>query len=206
MKRRDAIAGYEHGPDASLRATADALARLATARAVILVEGISDQIAVEALAELQGRDLLAEGVVVLPIGGAYALGNLLPGLLDQKKLKIAGLCDAAEADHFGKILTRNVLGTLEAEGFFICDRDLEDELIRKAGETRIRDVLEAEGDLRPFTTLARQAEWRDASFTDQFRRFLGAGARRKHRYASLLVKTIGPDDPPEPLLGVLDRV
>lgn len=40
------------------------------ARAVILVEGWSDQAALEALARRRGRDLLAEGVVVMPIGGA----------------------------------------------------------------------------------------------------------------------------------------
>ena len=48
-----------------------------THRAVILVEGVSDQRAVEAVAELRGRDLAAEGVAVVPIGGAQAIGRYL---------------------------------------------------------------------------------------------------------------------------------
>jgi predicted ATP-dependent endonuclease of OLD family len=44
-------------------------------RAVILVEGVSDQRAVEAVAERRRRDLAAEGVAVVPIGGAQAIGS-----------------------------------------------------------------------------------------------------------------------------------
>ena len=45
---------------------------------VVLVEGISDQNAVEALAARRHRDLAGEGVCVLPIGGAMAIGRYLP--------------------------------------------------------------------------------------------------------------------------------
>src|SRR5689334_18996534 len=38
--------------------------------AVVLVEGMSDQAAVQTLAERSGRDLRAEGVFVVPMGGA----------------------------------------------------------------------------------------------------------------------------------------
>src|SRR5258708_40258654 len=65
--------GYVHGPAAATEATARALAKVAAAEAVVLVEGISDQMAVEALAARRGRDLSAEHVVVLPIGGAHAI-------------------------------------------------------------------------------------------------------------------------------------
>ena len=47
------------------------------ARAVVLVEGVSDQRAVEALAERRGRNLDAEGISVVPIGGAQAIGKFL---------------------------------------------------------------------------------------------------------------------------------
>jgi hypothetical protein len=46
-------------------------------RAVVLVEGVSDQVALEALAERRGRNLHAEGVSVLSIGGAQAIGSFL---------------------------------------------------------------------------------------------------------------------------------
>ena len=44
-------------------------------RTVVLVEGESDQRAVEALAERRGRDLAAEGVSVVPIGGSKNFGR-----------------------------------------------------------------------------------------------------------------------------------
>jgi hypothetical protein len=46
-------------------------------RAVVLVEGISDQRALEALAERRGRDLDVEGVSVVAMGGAQAIGRFL---------------------------------------------------------------------------------------------------------------------------------
>ncbi len=49
------------------------------ARAVVLVEGISDQRAVATLAQRRGRDLEAEGVSILPIGGAHAIGTISSG-------------------------------------------------------------------------------------------------------------------------------
>ena len=67
----------------------------ADSRAVVLVEGISDQCALETLAERRGRNLGAEGISVVPIGGAQSIGRFLnqfgPQGLD---LRLAGLCDA----------------------------------------------------------------------------------------------------------------
>src|SRR4029079_12066260 len=48
-----------------------------TSRAVLLVEGRSDEIAVRTLARRRGRDLAAEGVSVLAVGGAQAMGRFL---------------------------------------------------------------------------------------------------------------------------------
>ena len=46
---------------------------------IVLVEGTSDRRAVETLARRRGRDLQAEGVAIVPMGG---YGNL-PRLLGQ---------------------------------------------------------------------------------------------------------------------------
>src|SRR6266566_3796122 len=43
--------------------------------AVVLVEGMSDQAAVQTLAERAGRDLRAEGIFVVPMGGATNIGH-----------------------------------------------------------------------------------------------------------------------------------
>ena len=88
-----------------------ALALGADARAVVLVEGVSDRVAVQTLAELRGRDLDAEGVVVVPIGGAQAIGRYL-NLYGPRGLglRLAGLCDAGEEREFRRGLERAGLG------------------------------------------------------------------------------------------------
>jgi hypothetical protein len=44
--------------------------------AVVIVEGVSDQIGIEALAERRGLDLAAAGIQVVRLGGAHRIGNL----------------------------------------------------------------------------------------------------------------------------------
>lgn len=39
-------------------------------RTVVLVEGVSDKSAIEALAERRGRNLAAEGISIVAMGGA----------------------------------------------------------------------------------------------------------------------------------------
>ena len=81
-------------------------------RTVVLVEGMSDQRALEALAERRGRNLAAEGVSIVPMGGATAVGRYLerfgPKGLD---LRLAGLCDAGEERKFRRGLERAGLGS-----------------------------------------------------------------------------------------------
>ncbi len=180
------------------------------ARAVLLVEGVSDQAALEALARRRGRDLDAEGIRVVPIGGAQAIGRFLemfgPAGLD---LTLAGLCDAAEAAEFRRGLERAGLGSnltradMERLGFYVCVADLEDELIRAVGASTVEQVIEAEGDLGPFRTLQKQPAWQGRPHEEQLRRFMGSGGSRKIRYARLLVDALETTRVPRPLDGVL---
>jgi hypothetical protein len=182
-------------------------------RAVVLVEGLSDGSAVETLAERRGRDLAAEGVSVVPIGGAQAIRRALdlygPGGLD---LALAGLCDAGEEKSFRRGLEHAGLGTelsrdaMERLGFYVCEADLEDELIRALGAEEAEQVVEAHGDIGPFRTLQKQPEWRGRPRPDQLRRFFGSGGRRKIRYARYLVEAVELDRVPRPLDGVLRYV
>ena len=79
----------------------------APAYAVVLVEGLSDRYALEALARRRGRDLDAEGVRVLAMKGATNIGHFLdrygPRGLD---VRLAGLYDAAEEGCFRRGLER----------------------------------------------------------------------------------------------------
>jgi hypothetical protein len=176
-----------------------------TTRAVVLVEGTSDQRALETLARRRGRNLDAEGVAVVPIGGAQAIGRFLdqygPHGLD---VRLAGLCDAAEEGEFRRALERAGLGSdLEQLGFFVCHADLEEELIRALGTESVEEVLEAEGDLGSFRTLQKQPAWRGRPPDEQLHRFMGSGARRKIRYARLLIEALDLAHVPRPLDLVL---
>jgi len=179
-------------------------------RAVVLVEGLSDQAAVEALAARRGRDLRAEGVLVVPIGGAQAIGRFLgrygPQGLD---VRLAGLCDAAEEGDFRQGLERAGLGArlgraeMEALGFSVCDADLEDELIRALGAESVVRVIDALGELGMFSTFRKQPEWRDRAIEEQLRRFIGTGSGRKIRMARPMVEALDLSHIPEPLDRVL---
>jgi predicted ATP-dependent endonuclease of OLD family len=179
-------------------------------RAVVLVEGISDRIAVETLAARRGRDLDSDGVAVVPIGGAQAIGRFLERLGDG--VRVAGLCDAGEERDFARALERAGLGSaltraeMERLGFFVCVRDLEDELIRALGADFVEEVVAAHGDLRPLRTLQKQSAWQGRPKEEQLRRFMGSGGRRKIRYARFLVEALDLDRVPRPLEGVLAAV
>jgi hypothetical protein len=179
----------------------------------VLVEGISDQIAVETLAARHRRDLAAEGIVVLPVGGAHGITRYLKLFGPEGTgARLAGLCDEAEEHIVRRGLAAAGLGAagsraeLERLGFFVCVADLEDELVRAAGTALAADVLAAHGDLGAFRTIQRQPAWRGKDEAAQLRRFLGAGAQRKLRYARLLTEAIDPDRIPRPLEAVLAAV
>jgi hypothetical protein len=95
---------------------------------------------------------------------------------------------------------------MEKLGFYVCDADLEDELIRAVGADEVVRIAHAEGDLRSFRTLQKQAAWRGRPIEKQLRRWLGSGGRRKLRYARLLVEALDLTDMPRPLDGTLAHV
>jgi hypothetical protein len=182
-------------------------------RAVVLVEGLSDRCALEALAARRGRNLEADGVSVVPIGGAQAIGRYLTRFGPQGLgLRVAGLCDAGEEGDFRRGLERAGLGSelsradMEALGFHVCVADLEDELIRALGAARVEQVVAEQGDLRAFRTLQKQPAWQGRTTHEQLRRFMGSGGRRKIRYARLLVEALDLTKVPRPLDGVLAHV
>jgi hypothetical protein len=200
-------------PAAGPEATNRALARADGARAVVLVEGLSDQIAIETLAVRRGRELAADGVVVVPIGGAQALARFAERFGPRgSNLRLAGLCDVGEEEVFRTSLERAGIGSnltrtrMERLGFYVCVEDLEDELIRALGPDTVEAVFAANGDLGRFRTFQRQPAWRDRRVEAQLRRFMGAADRRKLRYARLLVEALDLTRVPHPLDGVLAHV
>jgi hypothetical protein len=175
-------------------------------RAVVLVGGVSDQLALEALARRRGRDLGAEGASIVPIGGSKNIGRFLD-LFGPRgaDVVLAGLCDAAEVGDYRGALQRAGLGSnlgtadMERLGFFVCDADLEDELIRAAGPAVVEQVFEAQGDLGSFRTFQRQPEWRGRPHVEQLRRFVGTHSGRKIQTGAMLVDAVDLARMPRPL-------
>ena len=182
-------------------------------RAAIFVEGVSDQEALDALARRRGRDLEGEGISITPMGGAHGIGRFLEAYGPRGLgVRLAGLCDAGEEVDVRRALQIAGLGAqqsrsdMEQVGFFVSEPDLEAELIRALGVKSVEVVLAAEGDLGAFRTLQKQPAWRARSSEDQLHRFMGSGARRKIRYARLLVDALDLRRVPRPLGCVLEHV
>lgn len=185
---------------------------MTTQRAVVLVEGHSDQIALHTLARRRGRDLSAEGIEVVPMNGVTntrtfalrfgprGLDVPLAGLYDEPDevkvshgLAAAGLSGALEP------------GGLADLGFYPCSRDLEDELLRALGVDGVEAVIAAAGEapsLRRLAGMPAQAGW---TREELLRRFMGSQSGRKAKYAALLVDAVEMDRMPDPLVAVLDR-
>lgn len=180
---------------------------------IVLVEGVSDQLALEALARRRGRNLGAEGVSVVPMGGATNIRSFLrrygPHGLD---LRLAGLCDAGEEGDFRRGLERAGLGSnltradMERLGFYVCVADLEDELIRSLGAATVERVIEAQGELDALRTFQREPQWRARPAGEQLRRFFGTHRGRKIQSSALLVDALDLERVPRPLDAVLAYV
>lgn len=199
---------------ALMTATVTAVRRVAAAgaqlRRVVVVEGDSDRGAVEMLAAQLGRSLDAEGVAVLPLGGATNLGHVLRGLArTHAEARVAGLCDADQEAAFRRHLEAAGLGEdldragMEQLGFFVCTADLEDELIRALGIGRVRDVIAAQGEHAVFDTFRKQPAQRGRAVDTQLRRFVGTRSGRKLRYGRAMVEALDPECVPRPLAAVL---
>ncbi len=147
-------------------------------RGAVLVEGTSDRGAVETLARRRGRDLQAEGVAIVPMGG---YGNL-------PFLRALG-CDER--------------GELERVGFYACTRDLEDELTRAVGPDGMERVLAKQDELRAFRTYQKQPAHRARPLEEQLHGFMW---NRKQKYAVLLVEALDLERVPRPLDCVLAHV
>ncbi|MEU8776937.1 TOPRIM nucleotidyl transferase/hydrolase domain-containing protein [Streptomyces sp. NPDC048606] len=195
---REAVGDWAAGgPDARAR---DLAVRLGL-RTAVLLEGLSDLAAVEALAAARGRDLAAEGVCVLSMGGAMNVGRYA-GLLGPPGLglRLTGLCDVRELPYYERGLER---AGAPRTGVFVCEADLEDELVRALGADAVEEIFRAEGDLRAWQTLLRQPAHRGLSRDGRLRRFLGTKKGRKIRYGRLMVEALDPARVPAPLDGLL---
>jgi hypothetical protein len=166
-------------------------------KAVVLVEGDSDRIAVERLATRRGRNLVAEGVAVVAVGGAHALERALWTLEAER---VAGLYDRGEEVAVRRALQR--VGVTPG-GFYACDPDLEGELVRALGPERMIQLVKERGHLAAFRIYQKQPDKRSLPLEAQLHGWLH---NWKVRYAKALVDSLDLDHVPAPLDGVLAHV
>jgi hypothetical protein len=176
-------------------------------RAVVFVEGTSDQHALETLAARMRCDLERAGVAVLDMGGATNIWRYLELYRTQRPdVSVGGLCDANQEQAFRRALAQFGFGSnmsrheMEAVGFFVCDADLEDELIRSLGVDRVLKIIEDERELQSFRTYQKQPAHSARTLEQQVHGFMW---NRKFRYAQLFVEALDLNRVPHPLAGVL---
>ncbi len=182
-------------------------------RTIVLVEGVTDELALTLAARRSGRDLKAEGVTVVPINGAHAIGPFLRRLAaEEPGANLAGLYDEGEEEVIRAALERAGYGLnldrsrLEGVGFFACVADLEDELIRAASQTNLSRLIVLEGDTQPWRKFRNQRAWHDRPVDQQFRRFIRSVSERNSRYIRAIVETLDLSRLPRPLRLLLDYV
>jgi hypothetical protein len=166
----------------------------------VFVEGASDAVALETLAHRRGIDLAARKVGVVAIHGVTNIGRHLDAT--PFGTRVAGLCDGGEQVAFQRAFAR-CADRLEPIGCFVCEPDLETELIRAVGADGVLGVIASEGEIDSFRTLQGQPAHRGRAVEQQLHRFIGTRSGRKLRYARLLVEALDVNAPPPPLDAVL---
>ena len=182
-------------------------------RTIVLVEGVTDQLALTLAARRLGRDLDAEGVTIVPIHGAHAINRFLREMsAEDLTARLAGLYDEGEEDVVRSALERAGFAPnldrsgLEAVGFFACVVDLEDELIRAAGDDNLTRLIEQEGDATPWRRFRNQHTWNGRPVAAQFHRFIRSVSDRNGRYIRAMVESIDLASMPRPFRLLLEYV
>ncbi len=160
----------------------------------MLVEGESDRRALLTLAPRLGVPY--PEVVVMD-----GITNLRAHLAPARGLVLL-LHDAAETTWVGRVLADTARPDLEV-ATFVCDVDLEDELVRAVGVGGVLAVVDAQGERTAYERMAQQPAQRDRTDAQRLRRWLGARSGHKTTYAGLLAAAVPLYDVPSPLAGLL---
>lgn len=195
-----------------MAARAHALASLGVSPVVVLVEGGSDAVVVEAVLR-RALGPSASGVDVRVLHGVTNVEREL-ARLEARGVPledVCGLCDAAEAGFVERALARRGVAArgeegLAAYGFLVCTADLEDELLRALGPDVVHAAVEELGEAGRFATFRNQPEWRGRPLADQLHRFAGSGPGRKERLARALAARLTAGSTPPPLAALARHV
>jgi hypothetical protein len=176
---------------------------------VVLVEGHSDAVALEVLCRRAGLAVDGGALVLRDMHGVTNVGRHLREM--EHSVQVLGLCDFAERRFVARALRACGLPVASDDdlprwGFEVCDRDLEDELVRALGTERVLEILEELGELSRFRALQRQPQWRGRDVQDQLRRFSGTHSGRKAVLAERLTSALEPGAEPAPLARLVAAI
>src|SRR5437763_16700036 len=124
---------------------------------------MSDRTVLELLARRDGRDLAAERIEIVPIGGAHAIRRFVETL--RPGTSVRGLCDANEAPLFRRVL----------DDVYVCNPDLEGELIRALGVEAVEAALGP--GLESFRMFQQQVAQRRRPVDAQLHRWLRSSSK-----------------------------
>jgi hypothetical protein len=179
---------------------------------VVLLEGQSDVAAVRALLRVRPVPLTDRQLALVDMGGVTNIRRHLAELaVERDGHRVLGACDAGEASFFARALGSvghpvASIQEMAALGFHVCEQDLEDELIRALGPSRVQEVLDDLDLLDRFATFRRQPTWAGRPVTDQLRRFAGTTSGRKVLVAEALAAATGPERVPPPLAALVAQI
>lgn len=156
---------------------------------VVIVEGESDRAALETLGGRMGLTMPP----VVAVGGSKGARRASERYAG---LRVLGLVDAGERRDFERFF----------ETVFVCDPDLEGELVRALGIHGVEAVLDAQGELESFRRLQRQPAQRGRAPERQLARFFGGRSGNKLRYAVLMAAALPLERIPPPIAGLLGAV
>lgn len=180
------------------------------ARVFVLLESANDVAAVQVFARKLEIDTSAAEFVNLQ--GTTNIGRIMKDIRQVRSdADVVGLCDAADTRSAEKALNDDGLPVQDATdlpmyGFFVCERDLEDELIRALGADAARTALLNSGLASKFDALRTQPEWADKSIAEQVDKFCHSASGRKELAAAVLADAVPADAIPEPVSMLLDRI
>jgi predicted ATP-dependent endonuclease of OLD family len=195
-------------------ADAFALSRYATsqtaeaffAKALIVVEGFSDLLALRTLTKLRGKDLDASGVSLLSLDGSGTFKHYLQ-LFGPEGLgvELRGLCDQdAERDWIEKLSAAGIgvadRASLEENGFFVCDPDLEAEMLSALEPTEITRVINEDGAEATFSSFASHPA--NSGLTEHEIQ-VAFFKNEKVRWAPLFAAAMSPTALPQPIERLL---
>lgn len=175
----------------------------------MLLEGLSDVAALRAVAPTLGLDVDAMPVQLIDMGGVTNVRRHLRDAAERvPRPRVLGMCDAGEAGFVVRTLRDLGCNIRSAEalpqwGFQVCDRDLEDELLRALRPAEVDVVLAGLGLTGKFAAFTRQPAWAGRDLHEQLHRFTGVASGRKELMAQGLAAALPEDRVPSPLANLV---